>query len=240
MSKNIWSKIAWCIIVLCFIVLIFIGQGKIKEQNGVIDTVATNSNVQKSEEKSLNDENLKFAGYVIYTTETSITIRDSENNEKEINVENLRNYRTREKIGIEQIAVGDYYKNGEIIRNLSGDLLKKELILSMARAFNSNELSIEFTRLKRMQVYEGYSTFRVHFYDKNYSLFEKEVPELFTIELKATEDTVLYARTNLVTIYNLQKQVRNDALQEKKFYIEIDENTIDDEMPIVKSFEIAE
>ena len=240
MLKEKWSKIAWSIIILCFVILFFVGQGKIKEQNSVLNNVPLKADTQNYEKQSDIEENLKFEGYVSSIGEKSIIVKNSENVEKEILVENLMNARTREKIEITQIAIGDYYKNAEIMRNLSGELLRKELILSMARAFHSLKLAAEFTRLKQMKVYEGYSTFKVHFYDKNYELFGKDHPELFVIELKADENTVLYARTNVVTIYNLQKQVRTEALQEKKFYIEIDENTINDERPLVTSFEIAE
>lgn len=240
MSKEKWSKITWGIIILCFIILIFVGQRKIKEQNSVLNTINPRSDIQKNmEEQRKIDENKKIEGFVSFVGENSIFVIDSSNNTHELTVDRVINSRTRDKIEIAKIKAGDYYKNAEITRNISGEELKKELLLNSARAFNSSKLSVGFTRLKRLQTFEGYSTFKVRFYDKNYGLFGKENPELFSIELTANEDTVLYTRP-YITIYNLQKYVRDEALQEKAFYIEIDEKTLDAELPVVTKLEIAE
>lgn len=141
-----------------------------------------------------------------------------------------------------KLMFGDYYKSGEIIRSISGDELKKELLLNLCRSFNSNKLSTKTIRLKRLEKNEdGTVNFKIRFYDGNYSLFGKENPELFSIDLKADENTVLYARTNLVSIYNLQKAVRDEvAVKERDFYIELDENSLNNDRAYVKTFEIAE
>ena len=238
MSKEKWSKIVWGIIILCFIILAIIGQIKIKKQNEVLTTVLPKQNIQKNRENyNLNiDEKYKnLKGYVYEVADNCITIKDDSENMHEIKIAEFINYRTREPIKISELKFGDYYKNGEIIRNISGEELKKELLLNLAKGFNSSKLSTTVSRLKRLKVYDGYVTFKVSLCDQNFGLFGRENPELFNIELMANESTILYARTNLVTIYNLQKSVRD-----KTFYLEIDENTLDDEMPFVTSFEIAD
>lgn len=238
MSKEKWSKIVWGIIILCFIILAIIGQIKIKKQNEVLTTVLPKQNIQKNRENyNLNiDEKYKnLKGYVYEVADNSITIKDDSENMHEIKIAEFINYRTREPIKISELKFGDYYKNGEIIRNISGEELKKELLLNLAKGFNSSKLSTTVSRLKRLKVYDGYVTFKVSLCDQNFGLFGRENPELFNIELMANESTILYARTNLVTIYNLQKSVRD-----KTFYLEIDENTLNDEMPVVRSFEIAD
>ena len=238
MSKEKWSKIVWGIIILCFVILTIIGQIKIKEQNSVLTTVVPRSdvpNVIENYNLNIEEKYKKLSGYVYEVAEDHIMIKDESDNMHEINVIELMNYRTREPMKISEIKFGDYYKNGEIIRNVSGAELKKELLLNLARAFNSSKLSTTVSRLKRLKQYDGYVTFKVSICDQNFGLFGRENPELFNIELIANEQTVLYARTNLVTIYNLQKSVRD-----KTFYLEIDENTLNDEMPVVRSFEIAD
>lgn len=243
MSREKWSKTAWSIIIFCFIVLIFIGQQRIKKQNEILTNVVPRSNIQISSEENNPNENKtdeNINGRICDIVENNLIIIDNTNTTYSVKSENLVNYRTRENINIENISVGDYYKNSEIIRNISGDELKKELLLNLSRCFNSSKLSTGLTRLKRLKAYDGYVTFKVSFYDNSYSLFEKEKPELFNIELIANENTVLYARTNIVTIYNLQKSVRTDALEEKNFYLGLDENTLNDERPLVTDFEIAE
>lgn len=238
MSKEKWSKIVWGIIILCFIILAIIGQIKIKKQNEVLTTVLPKQDIQKNRENyNLNiDEKYKnLKGYIYEVADDYITIKDDSENIHEIKIAEFINYRTREPIKISELKFGDYYKNGEIIRNVSGEELKKELLLNLAKGFNSSKLSTTVSRLKRLKVYDGYVTFKVSLCDQNFGLFGRENPELFNIELMANESTILYARTNLVTIYNLQKSVRD-----KTFYLEIDENTLNDEIPVVRSFEIAD
>lgn len=238
MSREKWSKIAWCIIILCFIGLTILGQIKIKKQNEVLTTVIPKQDIQKNTDNysiDINEEYKKLKGYVYQVTDNGFVIKDESDSTHEINVTELINARTREPIKISELKFGDYYKNGEIIRNISGEELKNELLLNLSRAFNSSKLSTTVSRLKRLKQYDGYVTFKVSICDQNFGLFGRENPELFNIELIANEETVLYTRTNLVNIYNLQKSVRD-----KTFYLELDENTLKDERPIVKSFEIAE
>lgn len=177
------------------------------------------------------DETLK--GSVYYIDGNHIFIMDSLGATHEVYSKELINCRTRDNIELKNIQNGDYYQNAEIVRNISGDELRQELLLNLARTFNSSKLSTGLTRLKRLKIFDEYVTFKVSFYDENYELFGHKNPELFHIELIANEDTVLYARTNIVTIYNLQKSVRD-----KVFYLGIDENTLYDERPLVTAFEI--
>ena len=238
MSKEKWSKIVWCIIILCFICLAILGQLKIKKQNEVLTTIVPKQDIQQNTENyNLNiDKKYKnLKGYVYEIADDHILVKDDSANMHEIKTTELINYRTREPMKISEIKFGDYYKNGEIIRNVSGDELKKELLLNLARGFNSSKLSTTVSRLKRLKQYDGYVTFKVSICDQNFGLFGRENPELFNIEVIANEQTVLYARTNIVNIYNLQKSVRD-----KTFYLELDENTLNNEMPIVTSFEISD
>ena len=64
---------------------------------------------------------------------------------------------------------------------------------------------------------------------------------MFSIYLTADTNTLFYARTNFVSIYNLQKAVRDEvAVKEKNFYIELDESTLNNDRAYVKAIEIAE
>lgn len=236
MAKGKWSKIAWCIIALCFVILVFVGQGKIKEQNQVSSIIVPRSDIQKNTESDIAySEKEALEGKIYHIAGDQLFMIDFDGVTHEIDANGLINARTRDNIDISNIAINDYYKNGEIIRNISGDELRQELLLNLARAFNSSKLSTELIRLKRLKVYDDYVTFKVSFYDGNYELFGRENPELFHIQLLANEDTVLYARTDIVNIYNLQKSVRD-----KVFFLGIDENTLFDERPLVTEFEIAE
>lgn len=172
-------------------------------------------------------------GTINNIVDNNIFVVDSLGNTHEVYSNELINYRTRDIIDVANVTFGDYFKNSEIIRNISGEELRSELLLNLARTFNSSKLSTKLTRLKRLKVYDGYVTFKVSFFDGNYEVFGRDNPELFNIELIANEDTVLYARTNVVTIYNLQKSVRD-----KVFYLGIDEKTLFDERPFVAEFEI--
>lgn len=243
MLKEKGSKIAWIIIILCFIILAIVGQVKIKEQNEVLNNIETKNDVQKNEEEKINiNEEYKIKGTVSSIIENGIIVVDASGSSHSINLGEFINARTREKMNISNIAVGDYYKNGEIIRNISGEELKKELLLNLARSFNSNKLSAKTIRLKGLEKQEdGTVNFKVRVYDGNYELFGKENPEQFILYLVADENTVLYARTNIVSIYNLQKAVRDEvAVKERDFYIELDETTLNNDRAYVKSFEIAE
>ena len=238
MSKKNLSKIIWGIIILCFIILAFVGQILIKKQNEVVLDKPIKLDVQKNTEQynlNIKNENRNIQGSISAVESDHISVTDNLGVLHEIYEEELLNYRTREPIKISQLNNGDYYKNGEIIRNISRDELRHELLLNLSRCFNSSKLSTQLTRLKRLKVYDGYVTFKVSFFDSNYSVFGCEKPELFNIELIANENTILYARTKVVSIYNLQKSVRDKA-----FYLGLDENTLLDERPVVTDFEIAE
>ena len=238
MTREKWSKIVWAIIIFCFVCLTILGQIKIKKQNDVLTTVVPKQDIQKDTENyklNIDEKYKKIKGYVYEVENDHITVKDESDNMQKIYVTELINYRTREPIKISKIKFGDYYKNGEIIRNVSGEELKEELLLNLAKGFNSSKLSTTVSRLKRLKQYDGYVIFKVSLCDQNFGLFGRENPELFNVELIANEETVLYTRANFVTIYNLQKSVRD-----KTFYLELDENTLNNEMPIVKSFEIAE
>lgn len=244
MLKEKGNKIAWLAIILCFIILIIVGQIKIKEQNKVLTTVKISSNVQKNKEDnnitiSEKDKNLK--GTIKEVKEECILVEDVYGNSNEVYNKEFKNYRTRENISISQIVVGDYYKNGEIIRDLSGEELRQELLLNLARAFNSSKLSTRTIRLKRLEKFDGYVEFKIKFYDENYELFGRENPELFSINLMANENTVLYVRKNIVSIYNLQKSVKDEiAVKERTFYLGLEESTLNDNRAFVTDFEIAE
>ena len=244
MLNGIKQKIAWGAIILCFVILIIVGQVKIKRQNEVLTTVETSTAIQKNEENNninISEEYKNVKGSIIDIEDEYIVIVDTYGNNKNIYQKEFINYRTRENMNILQVVDGDYYKNGEIIRNLSGDELKQELLLNLSRAFNSLKFSTRTIRLKRLEKFDGYVTFKVRFYDGNYELFGKENPELFSINLMANENTILYARTNIVSIYNLQKAVKDEvAVKEKNFYLELDESTLNSERAYVKSFEISE
>ena len=242
MLKEKSSKIAWAVIILCFVFLIIVGQVKIKEQNEVSSQIETRKEIQKNEEEQINiNEEYKVSGTVSSILDDGILVVDANGTSHVINLKEFKNYRTRDNMNLSAVAVGDYYKNGEIIRNISGEELKQELLLNLSRAFDSSKLSTRTIRLKRLEKQDTFVNFKVRFYDGNYSLFGKENPELFSIYLTADENTILYARTNLVSIYNLQKAVRDDvAVKERDFYIELDESTINNERAYVKSFEIAE
>ena len=242
MLKEKMSKIVWIFIIVCFAILVAVGQQKIKEQNEIPTDIEIRQLVQQNnEEEFIVNEEYKVSGPVIEVSEDGIKVSILDGNTKNIKMNEFKNSRTRDIMNVSQVSVGDYYKNGEIIRNISGEELRKELLLNLARAFNSSKLSTKTIRLKRLEKFEGYVNFKIRFYDGNYELFGKENPELFSIYLTADTNTLFYARTNFVSIYNLQKAVRDEvAVKEKNFYIELDESTLNNDRAYVKAIEIAE
>ena len=105
MLKKDFSKIAWIIIIVCFIILIIVGQYKIKKQNTVLNTVSILQEVQKYDEKYICTDEQKVEGYIVEIAENSFFVNDSLNNVKQISMDNLINYRTREKIDFSHISV---------------------------------------------------------------------------------------------------------------------------------------
>lgn len=129
--------------------------------------------------------------------------------------------------------MGDYYSNGEIIRNISGEELKKELLQNMAVAFDDGSLYGLPGEIQRLENKGEYVILTLPIVDANYERLGKQQPEEIMVSLIADKDT---------KIPTVGKNVTIDMLKEETvgfmFWIKIREGTQNDTYPKIDIVEI--
>lgn len=147
--------------------------------------------------------------------------------------EEFINMRTREKISLEEIKQYDYYSsNGEIARNLSGDELKEELQKNMAVAFSHGPLYANPTEIKNVDNKGEYVILDVVIEDALSDKLGREFPATVEVQLIANQET------NIPTVQKVELQNLKDETNGFMFWIELQEDTLKDKYPIIKTIEI--
>ena len=127
------------------------------KQNEISKKIQVSNKIQINNETNninINEDYRNIKGSITKIEDERIIVLDEVGNRNEIAQKEFINLRTRDIINIYDISVGDYYKYGEIIRNISSDELKKELLLNLSRTFNSSKLSTKTIRLKRLEKFD--------------------------------------------------------------------------------------
>lgn len=178
---------------------------------------------------------------------------------KEMTISNPKQYnygndRTKEKINFSDIKVGDYIdlskfvyiEEGQeyysIVKSLKGEDLKKELVKQMSLfvrpPYNTEK---PYRNVKNIEIIDNNKAIlTVEISDMYEQIFGND--EKFEIKIIVDENTMIY-RTEGEYKYKGEKFSIND-LKTVEYYldrasVQIDENTINDEMPIATIFEIG-
>lgn len=240
MNKKTTVFLIISIIIIC-IGIISIFCTKKQNENAIINQTE-NSTTQleqtQKEEIDLNNDNLKAKDYGIITNieNNTITIKNEELIQIEINEETkITNYRTAENMNLADIKIGDYYKSGEIIRNISGDEWKEECIKNLAYCYKEGNLICNPQEITNIQNMEDYVIITLTMEDTTTEYFSGKDSGNNTFELKA----IAYSNLNIptssggVTVYNLKEEVEGFM-----FWIGLDKETINNRYPVISDIEI--
>lgn len=208
-------------------------------QNSNQDNGALNNSASKNENNSTNSTDIShYSGFIIEVGENYIIVNNKEKNETQTfyadeNNEFL-NSRTNQKINISQVKIGDYYQNWDksIVRNITGEELKKELLLNMA-ANDYYYVANDVAQFINVENKGDYVIYTLEMADTASSVFldnDQECPN-FTISFIANGNTKVYGHYN-ETIYNFEEYAKGNLVT-----IRIDSSTVDDQYPIITSME---
>ena len=145
----------------------------------------------------------------------------------------FQNYRTTEDINISDVKIGDYYIDGKIIRNISGEELKKECIKNLAYCYEQGDLICNPKEITNIQNMGNYVIISVIMEDSTSKYFNKENADTFDLKAKASADLKIPTHSNDVTVFNLKEKVVGFM-----YWIGLDKNTINDKYPTIIDIEI--
>lgn len=238
MNKKTMVFLIISIIIIC-IGIIYVFCTKKQNENVIINQTENNTTqleqIQKEETNS-NNNNTKDYGIITNIENNTITIKNEELIQIKINQETkITNYRTAENMNLSNIKIGDYYKSGEIIRNISGDEWKEECIKNLAYCYKEGNLICNPQEITNIQNMGDYVIITLTMEDTTTEYFNGKHSGNNTFELKA----IAYSNLNIptysggVTVYNLKEEVIGFM-----FWIGLDKDTIKNKYPVISDIEI--
>lgn len=161
-------------------------------------------------------------------------------------IKQIRDGRTNETYSSKQLKEGDYIKRDIqedeylIFKNIDGDELKKELLISLSLSKDVNLMKANIDEIKEVEQLgnnEAIATVTISDsvissdYFKNVNNEEHK----FDVKLKFTNKTKYNTNFYGVTVYNAEtlENAKNDAM----YYLKLDSNTIDNQYPEVLEFD---
>ena len=186
----------------------------------------------------LKEEKTNLSGSIIDVKDDYIVVKETEKEQEyRVNVNSVtkqfKNYRTTENINIADVKVGDYYIDGKIIRNISGEELKKECIKNMAYCYEKGDLICNPQEITKIQNMGDYVIISVIMRDDTSKYFNKENADTFELNAKASADLKIPTHSKNVTVFNLKEEVVGFM-----YWIGLDKNTINDQYPTIIDIEI--
>lgn len=192
--------------------------------------------VKNKKDISNEDENKRIKSGIITNIENNIiTIQSEENdatNKIKIDENNVTNYRTNEKMIISDLKVGDYYDEGDVIRNIVGDEWKEECIKNLAYCYNEGTLVCNPQKIENIENKGDYALITFIMNDSTTAHFDESVRK-FELKAIAHSDLNIPTSSGSVSVYNLKEEVEGFM-----FWIGLDKNTINDEYPTISDIEI--
>ena len=186
----------------------------------------------------LKEEKTNLSGSIINVKDDYIVVKEAEKEQEykvnaNIVTKKFKNYRTTEDINIADVKVGDYYIDGKIIRNISGEELKKECIKNMAYCYEKGDLICNPQEITKIQNMGDYVIISVIMRDDTSKYFNKENADTFELNAKASADLKIPTHSNDVTVFNLKEKVVGFM-----YWIELDKKTINDKYPTIIDIDI--
>lgn len=236
MERKMLKRIG--IIILIFIILAIAIKNYTTFNRNLNEETSMNTN----EVVDKNEESIKITNKVLEKQVNGI-IEKIDNNKlfvycdgiiEEVDyTEELINMRTREKISLKEINVYDYYESsGEIARNISGNELKQELLKNMAKCFPFGPLYANPIQITNLEDKGEYVIIDVTMEDALSGKLSRQFDARVDMKLKVNN------KTNISTVQKIDIKDLKEETNGFMFWIEIVEDTIDDEYPTVKTIEI--
>lgn len=186
----------------------------------------------------LKEDKTNLSGSIIDVKDDYIVVKETGKEQEykvnaNIGTKKFKNYRTTEDINISDVKVGDYYIDGKIIRNISGEELEKECIKNMAYCYEKGDLICNPQEITKIQNMGDYVIISVIMRDDTSKYFNKENADTFELNAKASADLKIPTHFKDVTVFNLKEEVVGFM-----YWIGLDKNTINDKYPTIIDIEI--
>lgn len=226
------------LVLIVIVIIISIGVAAIFCRNNEKDMNKTeNSDLLNQDRISEIDySNAIDYGIITNIKNDSITVKNENSYEIKLDKNTkLKNLRTAEAIDLSDIKIGDYYKSGEIIRNISGDEWERECIKNLANCYREGHLICNPQKVMNVENMGDYVLITLLMTDSTTAYFNEEGSKNNTFVLKAIAYSNLKIPTSSgeVTVYNLKEEVNGFM-----FWIGLDKNTIDNKYPVISNIEI--
>lgn len=217
------------------------------ENNTAEDIVVTNG-VYDITSKFLNGEDIYLHGIITKIENNKLYFKDKDNKEYSLeNNENIKyidgrtayNYSFNEIKNNYYIEVDSFSKYCYIYINITGEELKKELLINLAlpEEVNMTRTSVnDLTEVEQLGNDEAILTFNISdLVSSNYFPDVNDEEHKFDIKLKVTKDTKYNSKFPIGNPYNINtlEEAKNEAM----FYIEINSNTLDKKYPEISEFD---
>lgn len=217
------------------------------ENNTAEDIVVTNG-VYDITSKFLNGEDIYLHGIITKIENNKLYFKDKDNKEYSLeNNENIKyidgrtayNYSFNEIKNNYYIEVDSFSKYCYIYKNITGEELKKELLINLAlpEEVNMTRTSVnDLTEVEQLGNDEAILTFNISdLVSSNYFPDVNDEEHKFDIKLKVTKDTKYNSKFPIGNPYNINtlEEAKNEAM----FYIEINSNTLDKKYPEISEFD---
>lgn len=217
------------------------------ENNTSEDIVVTNG-VYDITSKFLNGEHIYLHGIITKIENNKIYFKDKDNKEyslenndgiKYIDGRTAYSYSFNEIKNNYYIEVDSFSKDCYIYKNITGEELKKELLISLSlpEEVNMMRTSVnDLTEVKQLGNNEAILTFNISdLVSSEYFPDVNDEEHKFNVELKVTKDTKYNSKFYIGTPYNINtlEKAKNEAM----FYIRINSNTLDKKYPEILEFD---
>ena len=217
-------------------------------ENNTAEDIVVTIGVYDITSKFLNGEDIYLHGIITKIENNKLYFKDKDNKEYSLeNNENIKyidgrtayNYSFNEIKNNYYIEVDSFSKYCYIYKNITGEELKKELLINLVlpEEVNMTRTSVnDLTEVEQLGNDEAILTFNISdLVSSNYFPDVNDEEHKFDIKLKVTKDTKYNSKFPIGNPYNINtlEEAKNEAM----FYIEINSNTLDKKYPEISEFD---
>ena len=220
------------------------------ENNNDLNETYINSNSSNTDNQKeyVNVENVNFLkGQITKVENDNIYLLDKDSQNYILynaSQKQYKNGRTADSLTLNDINIGDYINKESddeylIFKNITGEDLKKELLISLSLSDNANIMRtnvVEIKDVKQLGNNEAIATFTISdLVSSEYYPNVNDEEHTFDVELKVNNDTKYNTNFNGISAYNAEtlENAKNDPM----YYIRINPSTLNKKYPEITEFD---